>query len=151
MPRFIHFCLYFSYSYSSTCYSCVLRSYLDQSSFHRLWLQECCHERSESRRWRSLVLYIFLIVFSFLMTACAHISCCVRCLFKIQKAIDCILFAVWLWPAKNSTEPQNILGYLTCIYCCLFGIPFSLSRESLLAQKCVNAFTVRIASIRRSI
>ena len=32
-------------------------------------------------------------------------------------------------------------------YCCLFGIPFSLSCESCFAEKCVYAFTVRTIAV----
>lgn len=97
----------------------------------------------ERPRWLNSLCYIFLIVFSFLMTAWAHISCCCAlCLFKIQKAIDCILSRFDFVETVFEASAQIFWVIKHAFIVGLFGIP-RVFPFLCVAQKCVNAFTVR--------
>ena len=94
----------------------------------------------------TVLCYIFLIVFS-LFDDGMGLSCCVQCRLKIQKAIDCILIAVLTLaiPKRTKISVRKKEKYFRLLNMHLL-LPFwnSVFPFLCVAQKCVNAFTVRI-------
>lgn len=104
---------------------------LVHSGMHR-----CSPQTPHCIQW----LYIFLIVFSFLMTACC-------CLFKIQKAIDCILSRFDFGHSEISTEYFWVIKH-AFIVGTFWNSVFPFLRVALLATKMCKTH-LQLGMVRR--